>query len=174
MGLSHLNEKGWARMVDITQKPVTTRMATAIGKIYLKPATLEKVLAGEVVKGNVLSVAQVAGIMAAKRVPELIPLCHPLPISGVEIEFKEDTNTDVNGLCHIAVTATVKTTASTGVEMEALTAVCGAALTIYDMCKSNDRDMSIGEVMLISKSGGESGNYRRKKRRADEAEDSVW
>ncbi len=151
-------------MVDVGGKPVTTRVATAVGKVYLKPETLRKIQRRGMAKGDVLSVAQVAGVMAAKRVPDLIPLCHPLPLAGVEIQFKEDANVNRDGLCNISITATVKTIGQTGVEMEALTAVSGAALTVYDMCKSMDRDIVLSEIMLQSKSGGRSGTYERKRR----------
>jgi len=161
MPLSHLDETGNARMVDITHKPVTQRAAEATGRVYLKPQTLKQIQQGSMAKGDVLSVARVAGVMAAKRVPDLIPLCHPLLLSGVEIHFKEEPNPNRDGRCSIAITATVKTAGRTGVEMEALTAVCAAALTIYDMCKSVDREMSFGEIMLVSKSGGKSGTYKR-------------
>lgn len=161
MPLSHLDEKGRARMVDITGKPVTQRVAEATGMVYLKPQTLKQIQRGGMAKGDVLSVARVAGVMAAKRVPDLIPLCHPLLLSGVEIHFKEEPTPDIEGRCSIAITATVKTAGQTGVEMEALTAVCAAALTIYDMCKAIDREMSFGEIMLVSKSGGKSGTYKR-------------
>jgi cyclic pyranopterin phosphate synthase len=162
MPLSHLDEKGRARMVDVTDKPVTSRAATATGRVYLKPETLRLIQKTGIAKGDVLSVARVAGIMAAKKVPDLIPLCHSIPLSGVEIHFKEESTPDADGLCSIGITATVKTTSQTGVEMEALTAVCGAALTIYDMCKAVDREMSFGEIMLVEKSGGRSGTYKRK------------
>ncbi len=163
MSLSHLDESGRARMVDITNKPVTMRMAQAVGKVYLKPETLKQIQRGGMAKGDVLSVARVAGVMAAKRVPDLIPLCHPLLLSGAEIHFKEEPNPNRDGRCSIAITATVKTAGRTGVEMEALTAVCAAALTIYDMCKAIDREISFGEIMLVSKSGGKSGTYKRSK-----------
>ncbi len=164
MELSHLDETGRARMVDVTDKPATVRIAKAAGKVYVRPETLSLIQGGGVAKGDVLSVAQVAGIMAAKRVAELIPMCHSLILSGVEIRFKEDSNVNIEGLCVISITATVKTVGQTGVEMEALTAVCGAALTIYDMCKAVDREMVIGEIMLVSKSGGRSGTYERGKK----------
>ena len=165
MPLSHLDEKGRARMVDITDKPATPRAATATGKVYLKPQTLKLIQRGGIEKGDVLSVAQVAGVMAAKKVPDLIPLCHPLPLSSVEIHFKEESSPDADGLCSIGIAATVKTTGRTGVEMEALAAVCVAALTLYDMCKAVDREMSFGEIMLVEKSGGKSGTYKRDVRR---------
>jgi cyclic pyranopterin phosphate synthase len=161
MALSHLDESGRARMVDIGGKPPTARTATAIGKVYLKPETLRLIRKGSIVKGDVLAVAQVAGVMAAKQVPSLIPLCHPLLLSGVEMHFKEDPNPDSENRCSVGITAVVKAFGPTGVEMEAMTAVCAAALTIYDMCKAVDREMSFGEIMLVSKAGGKSGTYRR-------------
>jgi cyclic pyranopterin phosphate synthase len=115
-------------------------------------------------KGDVLAVAQVAGVMAAKQVSSLIPLCHPLLLSGVEMYFKEDPNPDSGNRCSIGITATVKTSGQTGVEMEAMTAVCVAALTIYDMCKAVDREMSFGEIRLVSKTGGKSGTHKREVR----------
>ena len=164
MSLSHLNKNGRARMVDIGEKPQTTRTATATGRVYLRPETLRLIRKGRLIKGDVLAVAQLAGVMAAKQVPNLIPLCHPLLLSGVEMQFKEDSNPDSENRCSIGITATVKVFGQTGVEMEAMTAVCIAALTIYDMCKSVDREMSIGEVMLVSKAGGKSRTYRRPSR----------
>ena len=161
MPLSHLDESGRARMVDITGKLQTERTATATGQVYLRPETLRRIQKGGVAKGDVLAVAQVAGVMAAKQAPNLIPLCHPLLLSGVEMHFKEDPNPDSGNRCRIAITATVKTSGRTGVEMEALTAVCVAALTIYDMCKAVDREISFGEIRLVSKTGGKSGTYKR-------------
>ena len=164
MALSHLDRSGRARMVDVTDKPQTARIATASGKIYMKAGTLKQIHAGSVTKGDVFSVAQVAGILAAKRTPDLIPMCHPLPISGVELHFKENSRPNTEGVVTISVTATVKTVSQTGVEMEALTAVCVASLTLYDMCKSIDREIKLSDIMLVSKSGGRSGHYRRKRR----------
>jgi cyclic pyranopterin phosphate synthase len=161
MGLNHLDDRGRARMVDVTGKPETERSATASGTVRLKPETLGKIRGGSLPKGDVYTVARVAGILAAKQVPSLIPMAHPLPLSGVEVGFEEDSRTDPDGMCRITITAAVRTVGRTGVEMEALAAVCGAALTIYDMCKSADRGMIIGEVMLRSKSGGRSGDFRR-------------
>lgn len=161
MTSNHLNETGRARMVDVGGKPQTERTATAIGKIYLKPETLIRIRKGAVGKGDVLAVAQVAGVMAAKQVPNLIPLCHPLLLSGVDLDFRENPNPDSDHRCSIDITATVKAAGQTGVEMEAMTAVCVAALTIYDMCKAMDREMSFGDIMLVLKSGGKSGTYRR-------------
>ncbi|MBI3597070.1 MAG: cyclic pyranopterin monophosphate synthase MoaC [Nitrospirae bacterium] len=164
MSLSHLDESGRARMVDIGGKPQTARTATAIGKVYLKPETLRLIQKGSITKGDVLAVAQVAGVMAAKQVPSLVPLCHPLLLSGVEMHFKEDPNPDSENRCCVGITATVRASGQTGVEIEAMTAVCVAALTIYDMCKAVDREMSFGEIMLVSKAGGKSGTYRRQSR----------
>jgi len=154
--LTHVNSKGEARMVDITQKGVTEREAVAKGKVLMKPATLELIKSAGFEKGDVLSVARVAGIMAAKKTPHLIPLCHPILINNITIEF------DLAGDDSIEITATVKSTGKTGVEMEALVAVSVSALTIYDMCKSADRAMTITEIYLQSKKGGKSGAYRRK------------
>lgn len=151
-------------MVDITGKPRTVRAATASGRVYLKPETLKLIRKGSVAKGDVLAVARVAAVMGAKQVPNLIPLCHPLLLSGVEIDLDDDPIPDSRNRCSIAITATVKTSGQTGVEMEAMTAVCAAALTIYDMCKAVDREMSFGEIMLISKVGGKSGTYRRERK----------
>ena len=164
MGASHLDKSGRPCMVDVTDKRLTTRISTAVGKIYLKPGTLIRIQERGIAKGDVFSVAQVAGIMAAKRVPDLIPMCHPLFLSDVKIKFAEDSNANHGNLCNITITATAKAVSKTGVEMEALTAVCGAALTIYDMCKSLDREMSIGEIMVIYKAGGRSGTYKRSKK----------
>jgi len=151
-GLSHLDEQGRARMVDVTAKDDTSREALARGRIQMRPATLGLILAGEIAKGNVLTTAQLAGIMAAKRTHELIPLCHPLPLTGIEVELQPDETSSC-----LEITARVRTTAKTGVEMEALTAVSVAALTVYDMCKAVDRAMRIGEIRLAYKRGGKSG-----------------
>ncbi len=148
-------------MVDVTGKDSTERVASAQAKVYLKPETLEKIQRGKIAKGDVLAVAQVAGVMGAKRTPDLIPMCHPLLLTSVDISFKEDPQPDRDGRCAITITATVKTTGQTGVEMEAMTAVSVAALTIYDMCKAVDRGMSFSDICLLSKAGGKSGAYRR-------------
>lgn len=158
---THFNESGRARMVDVGGKAQTNRVATAQAKVYLQPETLEKIQRGKIAKGDVLAVAQVAGVMGAKRTPDLIPMCHPLLITSVDISFKEEPQPDREGRCSITVTATAKTSGQTGVEMEAMTAVSVAALTIYDMCKAVDRAMSFGDVWLRSKSGGKSGAYDR-------------
>ncbi|MCS6896697.1 MAG: cyclic pyranopterin monophosphate synthase MoaC [Nitrospira sp.] len=158
---SHFNEAGRARMVDVTAKASTERVATAQATVFMRPETLEQIQRGKIAKGDVLAVAQVAGVMGAKRTPDLIPMCHPLLLTSVDISFKEETQPNSDGLCAIAITATVKTTGQTGVEMEAMTAVTVAALTIYDMCKAIDRGMMVTEVCLLSKSGGKSGTYMR-------------
>ena len=154
--LSHVNSKGEARMVDISQKGDTEREAVAKGRVLMKPATLEKIKTFGLEKGDVLSVARVAGIMAAKKTPDLIPLCHTILISNVAIEF------DLSQKDSIGITTRVKSTGKTGVEMEALVGTSIAALTIYDMAKAIDKGMTITEVYLESKSGGKSGVYRRK------------
>jgi len=159
--LTHFNEAGRARMVDVTNKTSTERIATAQGKVLLLPETLKKIQEGQIAKGDVLAVAQVAGVMGAKRTPDLIPMCHPLLLTNVDIDFKEDPQPDVSGRCSISIFATVKTTGGTGVEMVAMTAVSVAALTIYDMCKAIDKGISFGDVCLLSKSGGKSGTYTR-------------
>jgi cyclic pyranopterin phosphate synthase len=159
--LTHFNKSGRARMVDVSQKASTERAAVAQARVFMLPETLAQIQKGKIAKGDVLAVAQVAGVMGAKRTPDLIPMCHPLLISSVDLAFKEESQPDRNGRCAITVTATVKTTGPTGVEMEALTAVSVAALTIYDMCKAVDRGMSFGEIALLSKSGGKSGTYTR-------------
>ena len=154
-GLSHIDEKGRARMVDISAKPDTERVAVARGRVVMKPSTLRLIGEGGIPKGDVLSVAQIAGIMAAKNTPNLIPMCHPLLLTGISVDFSLDPEAGV-----IEITATVKTTGKTGVEMEALTAVTGSALTIYDMCKAVDRGMRIQDVRLVRKSGGKSGTIQ--------------
>jgi len=150
--LSHLDESGRARMVDVTAKDDTVREAVAKGSVRMKPETLALIQSGGVPKGDVLAVAQVAGVMAAKRTHELIPMCHPLLLSAIDVRLEPDEKESA-----IQITATVRTTGKTGVEMEALTAVAVAALTIYDMCKAVDRGMRIEGVRLARKSGGKSG-----------------
>jgi cyclic pyranopterin phosphate synthase len=152
--LSHIDDSGRARMVDVSAKDDTTRVAVAAGRVLMQPSTLRLLLAGEIAKGNVLTTAQVAGIMAAKRTHELIPMCHPLLLSGISVELESRESESA-----IDITATVRTTGKTGVEMEALTAVSIAALTVYDMCKAVDRAIRIQDVRLISKSGGKSGDW---------------
>lgn len=153
--LSHLNAAGEAHMVDVSDKDVTSRTAVAEGFVALKPETLALVTKGEAKKGDVLATARIAGIMAAKKTHELIPLCHPLAITKVTVEFSPSEEP-----AGIHVTATVKVTGQTGVEMEALTAVSVACLTIYDMLKAADKGMTISDIRLLEKTGGRSGTYR--------------
>jgi cyclic pyranopterin phosphate synthase len=143
-GFTHLDETGAARMVDVSAKPVQRREAMAAGFITLAPDTLARIAADEIAKGNVLATARIAAIQATKKTSELIPLCHPLPLSAVEVAFEPEAT-------GIRIRCTARTTAQTGVEMEALTGVAAAALTIYDMCKAIDKTMAIGEITLLSK-----------------------
>nr|WP_326184646.1 cyclic pyranopterin monophosphate synthase MoaC [uncultured Oscillibacter sp.] len=152
--LTHFNEQGRARMVDVTEKAITHRRAVAAGQIHMAPETLAKIKAGTMKKGDVLAVAQVAGIQAAKHNWELIPMCHPLPLTGIDIAFALSDEP-----CMVEIKATVTCTGVTGVEMEALTAVSVAALTIYDMCKAVQKDMRVTNIRLLQKSGGKSGDY---------------
>jgi len=152
-GLTHLDDEGRARMVDVGWKPVTDREATARGYLSVQPETLRLIKEGLMKKGDVLTIAQLAGIMGAKRTSELIPLCHPLPLNKVDVDLELDEPNS-----RIEITATATTSAKTGVEMEALTAVSVAALTVYDMCKSVDRGIRIEAVRLVRKSGGQSGD----------------
>ncbi|HET7470281.1 MAG TPA: cyclic pyranopterin monophosphate synthase MoaC [Gemmatimonadales bacterium] len=156
MKLSHLDEAGRARMVDVGDKPESARTATAEGRVRMSREAFEQVAAHTIAKGDVLAVAEVAGVMAAKRTGELIPLCHPLPLDVVTVEARL-----VSELPGVAVTATAKVTGRTGVEMEALTAVSVACLTVYDMVKAIDREMVIEAVRLLSKTGGSRGDWRR-------------
>ncbi|MDW5298960.1 MAG: cyclic pyranopterin monophosphate synthase MoaC [Sedimentibacter sp.] len=156
MDLTHINEQGRAVMVDVSAKDETMRVAVAYGCIYMKRETLERIKEGSFVKGDVLAVAQVGGIMGAKKTPDIIPMCHPIMISGCNINFK--LNFEEN---KVEITSTVKSSGQTGVEIEALTAVTIAGLTIYDMCKAIDRGMIISDVMLMKKSGGKSGVFER-------------
>jgi len=149
MALTHVDEHGAARMVDVTDKPVTVREAVAAGEVALRAETLALIRGGGVPKGDVLAVARVAGIMAAKKTAELIPLCHPLSLTAVTVDFSFDDERSV-----VQIGACVRCTGATGVEMEALTAVSVAALTIYDMCKAVDQEMRIQDVRLVRKSGG--------------------
>jgi cyclic pyranopterin phosphate synthase len=153
--LSHLDDKGEARMVDVSEKPVTSRTAVAEGFVAMAPETLDLILEGKTPKGDVLATARIAGIMAAKKTAELIPLCHPLPLTQVTLDFAPSR--DPAG---IRVEATAKVEGKTGVEMEALTAVSIACLTIYDMGKAVDRAMSFSGIRLVEKSGGRSGDFR--------------
>ncbi len=151
--LTHFNEQGRAVMVDVTDKPVTSRIAVAEATVKMAPGTLQRIREGTVAKGDVLAVAQIAGIQGAKRTADWIPMCHPLPLSGVNVKFAD------NGEDELIITAEVKITGRTGVEMEALTAVSAAALTVYDMCKAIQKDIVIGPIRLISKTGGKNGDY---------------
>lgn len=155
MALTHLDETGHARMVNVGSKPETERVAIAKGEITMRPETLRLIAEKGLPKGDVLAVAQVAGIMAAKCTPDLIPLCHPIPLTQVGVAFETD---EVRS--RIVITATVRSLSRTGVEMEALTAVSVAALTIYDMTKAVDKTMRIGNIRLVYKSGGKSGEWR--------------
>lgn len=152
--LTHFNEQGRAKMVDVTEKAVTHRTATAAGEVHLSLDTMAHIKAGTMKKGDVLAVAQVAGIQAAKHNWEMIPMCHPLPLTGIDIAFHLSDEP-----CMVEIRATVTCTGVTGVEMEALTAVSVAALTIYDMCKAVQKDMKITNIRLLRKSGGKSGDY---------------
>ena len=154
--LSHVDRHGRARMVDISGKDETTREAVARGVITMQPGTLRMIQKGAVPKGDVLAAARLAGVMAAKRVPDLIPLCHPLLLSSAEIQF-----TPIEKSGRLDIESRIKITGRTGAEMEALTAVAMAALTVYDMCKAVDREMVIGSIRLVAKKGGKSGTYRR-------------
>ncbi|WP_353684486.1 cyclic pyranopterin monophosphate synthase MoaC [Thermodesulfovibrio sp. 3907-1M] len=156
MSLTHFDEKGQARMVDVTGKPVTERIAITEGIVKMKPETLKMILNREIAKGDVFQVARLAGIMAAKMTPHLIPLCHPLPITSVEIDFEPDEENS-----QVKIKTTVKTTSQTGVEMEAMVATSLAALTVYDMCKAVDKEMIIGDIKLVYKAGGKSGEFVR-------------
>ena len=154
-GMTHFNEQGRARMVDVSGKPETFRTAEAEGVVHMSPETLSKIREGSIEKGDVLSVAQVAGIMAAKRCWELIPMCHPLQLTGVDIRFETTDEPPA-----VVIRSAVRCRSETGVEMEALTAVSAAALTVYDMCKAVQKDMRIDGIRLLRKSGGKSGDYR--------------
>ena len=152
---SHFNDQGRARMVDVTEKAPTFRRAAAAGEVQVSKETLTAIREGKLKKGDVLAVAQVAGLQAAKHCWELIPMCHPVPLTGVDIRFSL-----VEDPCRVEILAEVSCTGPTGVEMEALTAVSAAALTIYDMCKALQRDMRIEHIRLLAKSGGRSGDFR--------------
>jgi cyclic pyranopterin monophosphate synthase len=154
--LTHFDRAGNAAMVDVSDKPVTGRTATARARVAMQAATLALIQSGEAKKGDVLGVARLAGIMAAKRTAELIPLCHPLAIAAISVDLRPDPSGQA-----VEIEATVRTTAQTGVEMEALTAVSVAALTVYDMCKSADRGMRIEAMRVVHKAGGKSGEFRQ-------------
>ncbi len=156
-GLTHFGEQGRARMVDVSEKKETLREAVAKARVFMKAETLALIKEGKVKKGDVLAVAQIAGIMAAKKTWDLIPMCHPLPITRIDMNFYIDDQKN-----SIEIEAIVRTKAATGVEMEALTAVSVAGLTIYDMCKAVDRGITITDIRLIKKSGGKSGEFVRK------------
>ena len=156
-GLSHFDAKGDAHMVDVSDKPVTARVAVARGQVSMRPDTFALISEGRAKKGDVLSVAQLAGIMGAKKTPDLIPLCHPRPITSVALDLTLDP--DLPG---VQIEATVKTTGQTGVEMEALTAVSVAALTVHDMVKAVDKGMVISDIRVVLKDGGKSGRYEGK------------
>ena len=156
--LTHFDEDGRARMVDVSDKAETARMAVARGRITVKPETFERIRSGLIAKGDVLAVAQVAGIMAAKQTAQIIPMCHPLMITGAKLRFNLVEPGEVN------IEAIVKVNGKTGIEMEALTAVSVAALTIYDMCKAMDKTMTIGDIYLVEKLGGKSGHFVMKER----------
>ena len=151
--LSHLDDAGRPRMVDVSGKAETAREAVARGSVFMSAGTLRLAVAGGA-KGDVLTTAQIAGVMAAKRTPDLVPLCHPLPLSAIDVSLEPDEQRG-----SVEITATVRTTAQTGVEMEALTAVSVAALTVYDMLKAAQKDMRIGDIRLVRKTGGQSGDY---------------
>jgi cyclic pyranopterin phosphate synthase len=152
MKLTHFNEQGYARMVDVSAKPQTLRVARAVAKVQMSKTTMDKIREGKIGKGDVLAVAQVAGIMAAKKNSELIPMCHPLLLTRADISFEMEETT-------LKIFSEISCKGETGVEMEALSAVCVAALTVYDMCKAVQRDMVISDVHLLYKTGGESGIY---------------
>lgn len=154
-GLTHINAQGRARMVDVSEKEMTERRAMAVGYVRMKPETLHRIQSGGIKKGDVLAVAQVAAVMAAKKTWDIIPMCHPLMLTGVDVAFSAEED------CRIRIEVQVKTKGRTGVEMEALHGVSAAALTIYDMCKAIDRGMTIEKIGLLEKSGGRSGDYRR-------------
>lgn len=156
-GLTHFDKKGDAHMVDVSGKAITERVATASGCVKMQPQTLDLIVKGDAKKGDVLGVARLAGIMGCKQTSTLIPLCHPLPISNVSMDLTADPATN-----RVLIAATVKTTGQTGVEMEALTAVSIAALTVYDMLKAVDRAMEISDIKVVLKDGGKSGRYEAK------------
>jgi cyclic pyranopterin phosphate synthase len=164
VSLTHFSESGRARMVDVSGKEAGIRVAIASGTIRMQPQTLQRIRDGKVGKGNVLAVADVGAVMAAKRTPEIIPMCHSIALSGVQVEFSEVTEADAQGCVGLQAVVTASCVGQTGVEMEALTAVNVALLTIYDMCKAMDRGMRIENVQLDEKRGGKSGIWRRGER----------
>lgn len=159
--LTHFSEEGRARMVDVSDKSVTHRVAIASGIIRMQPNTLDRIRLGTIAKGNVLAVADVAAVMAAKRTAEIIPMCHTLPLAGVDVSFDEINEPDVTGCVGLRVQISAKCVGQTGIEMEALCAATTALLTVYDMCKAIDRGMRIEQVQLEEKRGGKSGTWRR-------------
>ncbi len=159
--LTHFSEAGRARMVDVSAKDLTQRSATATGMLRMQRSTLERIQTGTIAKGNVLAVADVAAVMAAKHTSDMIPMCHPIPLSGVEVDFDEMLLPDIEGNVGIKVRVTARCVGQTGVEMEALSAASVALLTIYDMCKAIDRWMYIENIQLEEKDGGKSGTWRR-------------
>lgn len=168
--LTHFNDQGRAKMVDITEKQVTSRVAVAATQIKMSSFALEQVQAGKIGKGDVLAVAQVAGIMAAKQTSSLIPMCHPLALTGVNIRYELEQGEHEG---RIRIEAEVKTTGQTGLEMEALTAASVCALTVYDMCKAVDKDMVIGPTYVALKTGGKSGEYKRTEQPKEEPKENV-
>jgi cyclic pyranopterin phosphate synthase len=156
MELSHLDERGKARMVDVSEKPPTKREAVARGSVHMRPSTMRLIRDKAVPKGDVMAAARIAGIMAAKKTSELVPMCHPLNITSVSVDLAMDEKNST-----IAIEAKVKSVGQTGVEMEALTAVSVAALTVYDMCKAVDKEMTISDIILMEKRGGRSGEFKR-------------
>jgi len=154
--LTHFDAAGRGRMVDVSDKEITTRIAVASGEIHMQPDTLARIQQGKLKKGDVLAVADVAAVMGAKKTPDLIPMCHPLMLSGIDVSFSELTDA-----CGLKVQVSVKCNGKTGVEMEALTAVSTALLTIYDMCKAVDKGMTLSNICLDKKTGGKSGDFQR-------------
>jgi cyclic pyranopterin monophosphate synthase len=159
---THFDDQGQALMVDVGRKDVTQREAVACGEVHMRPETLSLIMSGGAKKGDVLGVARLAGIMAAKKTPDLIPLAHPLPLTSVQVDFQVDEKTSC-----VRIEARAKVTGRTGVEMEAITAVAVAGLTIYDMCKAVDRGMKLSEIRLMEKKGGKSGHYKRPEEPSD-------
>ena len=153
---THIDDKGRVRMVDVTEKAPTVRTAVAKGRIHMNAETLDRILGQDVKKGNVLEAARIAGVMAAKKTAELIPMCHPLNLTHVSVDFSPESSAP-----GVEITASARLSGPTGVEMEALTAVTVAALTIYDMCKSYDKEMTISDIRLMEKTGGKSGHFLR-------------
>ena len=156
---THFNDQGQAKMVDVGEKPVSIRTAVAAGRVLVNPETFALIRSGGMKKGDVLTVAQIAGVMGAKRTPELIPMCHPILIDGIDLKLSLYLNEES---CAVEIRATVSCAGRTGVEMEALTAVSTAALTVYDMCKAVQKDMVISDIRLLRKTGGVHGDYERK------------